>query len=53
MLQTLLLGAAMFALGCGVRPRLLATVWGRPAVLGAASTTLILGLALLGATLIG
>ena len=38
MLQTVLLSAAMFALGCGVRVSVLKKLGGRPVVLGALST---------------
>lgn len=52
-LQTLLLAAAMFALGTGVRYSLLTKVGPRPLVLGACSTALVGSLALTGAVLIG
>jgi len=41
LLQTVLLSAAMFALGCGVRVSVLKKLGGRPVVLGAISTALV------------
>ncbi|MGP9694567.1 YeiH family protein [Brachybacterium sp. AOP25-B2-12] len=49
--QTMLLAAAMFALGCGVRVRELRAVGARPFVLAAASTGLMSALALGGVAL--
>ena len=49
--QTVLLSAAMFALGCGVRMRNLLHVGVRPFILAAASTVLVAGIALAGVTL--
>ncbi|WP_435200044.1 YeiH family protein [Janibacter sp. GS2] len=51
--QTLLLGAAMFALGTGVHVSLLKKVGGRPLVLGVVSTALVFGLAFMGMILLG
>ncbi|MCT1601335.1 putative sulfate exporter family transporter [Kocuria sp. p3-SID1428] len=45
LLQTLLLAAAMFGLGCGVRFRALAAVGARPFALAALSTLLVAGIA--------
>lgn len=53
LVQTLLLGAAMFALGTGVHVSLLKKVGGRPLVLGVVSTALVFGLAFMGMTLLG
>ena len=53
LLQTLLLGAAMFALGTGVHVSLLKRVGGRPLVLGLVSTVLVFLLAFIGMVLIG
>lgn len=53
LLQTLLLGAAMFALGAGVHVRLLRRVGRRPFVLGLASTVLVFVLATAGMGLVG
>lgn len=44
-LQTLLLSAGMFALGCGVRASVLRHIWGRQAVLASLSTALVAVLA--------
>ena len=52
LLQTLLLAAAMFGLGCGVRFRALAAVGGRPFALAALSTLLVAGIAAAGIALI-
>lgn len=51
-LQTTLLGAAMFALGTGVRVRALLRVGARPFALATASTLLVAVLALLGVLLV-
>lgn len=51
--QTLLLSAAMFALGCGVKVRALVKVGPRPFVLAALSTILVASLALTGMLLVG
>ncbi len=51
--QTLLLSAAMFALGCGVKVRALVQVGPRPFVLAALSTVLVASLALTGMLLVG
>lgn len=51
--QTLLLSAAMFALGCGVKVRSLVRVGPRPFVLAGASTLLVASLALVGVVLVG
>ncbi|SMY11897.1 YeiH family protein [Brevibacterium jeotgali] len=51
--QTLLLSAAMFALGCGVKVRALVQVGPRPFVLAALSTILVASLALTGMLLVG
>ena len=51
--QTLLLSAAMFALGCGVKVRALVQVGPRPFVLAALSTILVSSLALTGMLLVG
>jgi len=53
LLQTLLLGAAMFALGTGVHISLLRRVGGKPLVLGLVSTVLVFALAFVGMVLIG
>lgn len=53
LVQALLLAAAMFALGTGVRLRLLRQVGGRPIVLAALLTVLVAGIGLGGAVLIG
>jgi uncharacterized integral membrane protein (TIGR00698 family) len=50
-LQTTLLAAAMFGLGCGVRLRSLLRVGARPFALAALSTLLVTGLAYVGVTL--
>lgn len=50
--QTVLLSAAMFALGCGVRISMLKKVWGRPVVLGALSTVWVFAVAATGVLLI-
>lgn len=52
-LQTILLAAAMFALGCGVHVGLLRRLGGRPVVLGGLSTVLVFGLALAGMSVLG
>ncbi|MEE1617208.1 YeiH family protein [Brachybacterium sp. J153] len=52
-LQTLLLAAAMFALGTGVRLRRLVQVGGRPFALAALSTLLVAGIGLGGVLLVG
>ncbi len=52
LLQTALLSAAMFALGCGVKIRSLMTVGARPFILAAASTVLVAGVALAGIELV-
>lgn len=52
-LQTLTLGAAMFALGTGVHISLLTKVGGRSLVLGVASTALVFILAFAGMTVLG
>lgn len=51
--QSVLLCAAMFALGCGVRIDTLRRVGGRPVVLGALSTLWVFGLAATGVLLSG
>lgn len=51
--QTVLLSAAMFALGCGVRMSMLKKVGGRPVILGALSTLWIFAVAATGVLLIG
>ena len=51
LLQTLLLAAAMFGLGCGVRFRALAAVGVRPFALAALSTLLVAGIAAAGIAL--
>lgn len=51
--QTVLLSAAMFALGCGVRISTFRSVGGRPVVLAALSTVWVFGLALTGVVLAG
>lgn len=51
--QTVLLSAAMFALGCGVRVSMLKKVGGRPVVLGALSSVWIFTIAATGVLLIG
>ena len=51
--QTVLLSAAMFALGCGVRISTFRAVGGRPVVLAALSTVWVFGLALTGVVLVG
>lgn len=53
LVQTLLLGAAMFALGTGVHISLLKRVGGRPLVLGLVSSVLVFGLAFIGMILLG
>lgn len=53
LLQTVLLSAAMFALGCGVRINTLRQVGGRPVVLGALSTVWVFAVATAGVLLIG
>lgn len=53
LLQTILLAAAMFALGCGVHISLLRRVGGRPVVLGGLSTVLVFGLSLAGMAVVG
>lgn len=53
LLQTLLLGAAMFALGTGVHVSLLKRVGGRSLVLGILSTLLVLAVAATGMLLLG
>lgn len=50
-LQTLLLAAAMFALGCGVRFDKVRQMGGRPLVLGTVSTVWVLGVACAGVAL--
>ena len=52
-LQTGLLAAAMFALGCGVRIRNLVGVGPRPFVLGALATLLVGAIAYVGVRLVG
>nr|WP_268766040.1 putative sulfate exporter family transporter [Knoellia sp. Soil729] len=52
-LETILLSAAMFALGCGVRVSVLKKVGGRPVVLGALSTVWVFAVATTGVLLIG
>lgn len=52
MVQTALLSAAMFALGCGVKIRSLIQVGARPFILAAASTVLVAGIALAGIQLV-
>lgn len=51
-LQTLLLAAAMFGLGCGVRVRALVQVGPRPFALAGLSTLLVTGIALAGVLLV-
>ena len=51
-LQTILLGAAMFALGTGVKVRALLRVGARPFALAAASTVLVASIALLGVLIV-
>jgi UPF0324 membrane protein cgl0015/cg0018 len=53
MLQTLLLAAAMFGLGCGVKVRNLLKVGLRPFVLATASTLLVAVIAYAGVALAG
>ena len=53
LLQTVLLSAAMFALGCGVRIRMLKKVGGRPVILGALATLWVFTIAVTGVLLIG
>lgn len=53
MLQTVLLSAAMFAVGCGVKVNTLKKVGGRIVVLGALSTALVLAIAIVGVLLAG
>lgn len=53
LLQTILLTAAMFALGCGVRLRTMAKVGAAPFVLAAASTVLVAGIGLAGVLVLG
>lgn len=48
LLQNLLLSAAMFALGCGVRLATLRKVGGKPVLLGAISTTVVAATAMTG-----
>src|SRR5699024_6351510 len=48
LLQTALLSAAMFGLGCGVKIRNLVQVGARPFVLAAGSTVMVAGIALAG-----
>ena len=50
-LQTLLLAAAMFALGCGVRFDKVREMGARPLVLGTVSTAWVLGVACAGVAL--
>lgn len=50
--QTALLAAAMFALGCGVKFRSLAAVGARPFILAASATILVAGIALAGILLV-
>lgn len=52
-LQTILLSAAMFALGCGVRISMLKKVGGRPVILGALSTAWVFAIASIGVLLVG
>lgn len=52
-LETALLAAAMFALGCGVRLDALRRVGPRPIVLAALATVWVAGIGLLGALLVG
>lgn len=51
--QTILLAAAMFALGCGVKARTLLAVGGRPVALAAIVTTAVAGIAAGGVVWIG
>ena len=51
--QTVLLAAAMFGLGCGVKIRSLLRVGGRPFALAALSTVLVAGIAYAGVLLVG
>ncbi|MFJ7751492.1 YeiH family protein [Arthrobacter sp. NPDC097144] len=50
--QTALLSAAMFGLGCGVKIRSLMRIGARPFILAAASTVLVAGIALAGILLV-
>lgn len=50
--QTLLFAAAMFALGCGVRPATLRAVGGRPVVLAVLTTLAVVGIGLGGVLLV-
>ena len=52
-LQTTLLSAAMFALGCGVHVSLLNRVGGKSLILGVLSTVLIFVLAFVGMSILG
>ncbi|MGN5734388.1 YeiH family protein [Arthrobacter psychrochitiniphilus] len=52
LLQTSLLSAAMFALGCGVKIRSLIKVGARPFILAAASTVLVTGISWVGIELV-
>ncbi len=52
LVQTALLSAAMFALGCGVKIRNLLAVGARPFILAAGSTVLVAGIALAGIELV-
>jgi uncharacterized integral membrane protein (TIGR00698 family) len=53
LVQTALLAAAMFGLGCGVKVRSLARVGTRPFLLATASTVWVAGIALLGVEVVG
>lgn len=53
LLQTVLLAAAMFGLGCGVKIRSLLRVGGRPFALAALSTVLVAAIAYAGVLLVG
>ncbi|WP_083506662.1 YeiH family protein [Leucobacter sp. G161] len=53
LLQTVLLAAAMFGLGCGVKISSLMRVGGRPFALAALSTVLVAGIAYAGVLLVG
>ncbi|MFW5470422.1 YeiH family protein [Knoellia sp. CPCC 206435] len=51
--QTILLSAAMFSLGCGVRISMVKTLGGRPVVLATLSTAWVFAIATIGVLLIG
>lgn len=53
LLQTVLLAAAMFGLGCGVKVKNLLQVGVRPFVLATLATVLVAGLAFAGVALVG